>query len=124
LRLRRRSAQAPNATDPEDPALQQAHRCSHSIAISADRWPDDVRLSDLEARFACKACGKRGADVRPLGAPEAETRSAMTVWIYVDTSKQVGDRNHLKVFAREDAVETWLEENDPKGVAFEYEVLE
>jgi hypothetical protein len=41
------------------------YRCSHSIAISADRWPDDVRLSDLEARFACKACGKRGADVRP-----------------------------------------------------------
>jgi hypothetical protein len=24
----------------------------------------------------------------------------MTVWIYVDTSKQVGDRDHLKVFAR------------------------
>src|ERR1700682_2162507 len=41
------------------------YRCSHSITISADRWPDDVRLSDLEARFACKACGKRGADVRP-----------------------------------------------------------
>ena len=41
------------------------YRCSHSIAISADRWQDDVRLSDLEARFACKACGKRGADVRP-----------------------------------------------------------
>ena len=34
-------------------------------AISAVRWPDEVRLSDLEARFACKACGKRGADVRP-----------------------------------------------------------
>jgi hypothetical protein len=41
------------------------YRCSHSIAISADRWPDDVRLSDLETRFACKVCGKRGADVRP-----------------------------------------------------------
>jgi hypothetical protein len=41
------------------------YHCSHSIAISADRWPDDVRLSDLEARFAGKACGKRGADVRP-----------------------------------------------------------
>ena len=25
----------------------------------------------------------------------------MTVWIYVDTSKQVGDRDHLKVFASE-----------------------
>jgi hypothetical protein len=45
------------------------YRCSHSIAISADRWPDDVRLSDLEARFACKACGKRGADVRPNFQP-------------------------------------------------------
>jgi len=37
---------------------------SHSIAISADRWPDDLRLSDIEARFVCRACGKRGADVR------------------------------------------------------------
>jgi hypothetical protein len=41
------------------------YRCSHSIAISADPRPDDVRLSDLEPRFVCRACGKRGADVRP-----------------------------------------------------------
>jgi hypothetical protein len=41
------------------------HHCSHSIAISADPWPDHVRLSDLETRFVCKACGRRGADVRP-----------------------------------------------------------
>jgi hypothetical protein len=40
-------------------------RCSHSIAISGDRWPDELRLSDLEPRFTCSACGKRGADVRP-----------------------------------------------------------
>jgi hypothetical protein len=33
--------------------------------MSADRWPDDVRLSDIENRFVCKECGKRGADVRP-----------------------------------------------------------
>jgi hypothetical protein len=26
---------------------------------------DNVRLSDIEPRFVCKACGKRGADVRP-----------------------------------------------------------
>jgi hypothetical protein len=26
---------------------------------------DDVRLSDLEPRFICSACGKRGADIRP-----------------------------------------------------------
>jgi hypothetical protein len=41
------------------------YHCSHSVAISADRWPDDVRLSDIEERFSCTACGKRGADVRP-----------------------------------------------------------
>ena len=39
--------------------------CSHSIAISADGWPDDLRLSDLEPRFVCRACGKRGAGLRP-----------------------------------------------------------
>jgi hypothetical protein len=41
------------------------YRCSHSITMPADRWPDDVRLSDIEPRFICKTCGKRGADVRP-----------------------------------------------------------
>jgi hypothetical protein len=44
----------------------------------------------------------------------------MTVWIYVDTSKQSGDPNHLKVFANADAAEAWFAENDPEGVAFEY----
>jgi hypothetical protein len=41
------------------------YKCGHSIAISADPWPDDVRLSDIEPLFVCQACGKRGADVRP-----------------------------------------------------------
>jgi len=39
------------------------YHCSHSIRISGDRWPDDVRLSDLEPRFVCQSCGNRGADV-------------------------------------------------------------
>ena len=43
----------------------QDFHCSHSIAISEDQWPDHIRLSDLEARFVCKGCGKRGADIRP-----------------------------------------------------------
>jgi hypothetical protein len=29
----------------------------------------------------------------------------MTVWIYTDTSKQVGDKDHLKVFATIEAAE-------------------
>jgi hypothetical protein len=45
------------------------YKCSHSTTISGDRWPDDVRLSDIEPLFLCKACGKRGADVRGRFAP-------------------------------------------------------
>jgi len=41
------------------------YRCSHSIAISGDAWPDNARLSDIEERFTCRVCGKCGADVRP-----------------------------------------------------------
>ena len=59
----------------------------------------------------------------PLGQAQAEERP-MTVFVYVNTNKQVGDVDHIKVFANQDAAETWFEENDPEGVAFEYEVLE
>jgi hypothetical protein len=45
-----------------------------------------------------------------------------TVLIYVNTSKEVGDPDHLKVFASVDDAEKWFEENDPEGVAFEYQV--
>ena len=48
----------------------------------------------------------------------------MTVLIYVDTSTQVGDSEHIKVFANADAAEAWFAENDPEGVAFEYEVIQ
>lgn len=41
------------------------HRCSHHVETSADGWADDVRLSDIEPKFVCKVCGRRGADVRP-----------------------------------------------------------
>jgi len=41
------------------------HHCSHHVEISADRWADGVRLSDIEPDFVCTARGKRGAEVRP-----------------------------------------------------------
>ena len=47
-----------------------------------------------------------------------------TVWIYVDTNHEVGDRDQLKVFVNEEAADKWFDENDPEGVAFEYGVLE
>ena len=47
----------------------------------------------------------------------------MTILVYINTSKQVGDAEHIKVFASADAAEVWFEEYDPESVAFEYEVL-
>jgi hypothetical protein len=46
-----------------------------------------------------------------------------TVWIYVDTSKPVGDPHHLLVFADSDAANAWFAEFEPEGVAFEYPVI-
>ena len=46
----------------------------------------------------------------------------MIVWIYVDTTKQVGDKDHLKVFASEGAANAWFAEHHPAGVAFEYPI--
>ena len=43
------------------------HRCGHCniVADDADRWPDELRISDVEAKFVCTVCGVRGADIRP-----------------------------------------------------------
>ena len=46
-----------------------------------------------------------------------------TVWIYVDTNNEVGDPDHLKVFASADAADEWFKDNDPEGVAFEDVVI-
>ncbi len=46
------------------------------------------------------------------------------VWIHVDTNKEIGDRDHLKVFATPELAKEWIKENDPEGVMFGYEVIE
>src|SRR5437763_4999924 len=43
------------------------YKCAYAVRISADRWPDHIRLSDLEPLFICHACGRRGADVGRIG---------------------------------------------------------
>jgi len=42
------------------------YKRTHSVVVNADRWGDEIRLSDLEPKFACKGCSHLGADVRPL----------------------------------------------------------
>jgi hypothetical protein len=56
------------------------------------------------------------------GAHGADQGWRMTAWIYINTAKEVGDVDHLKVVASEEAAEHWFAEHDPEGVAFEYEV--
>jgi hypothetical protein len=52
-------------------------RCGHLVTLSADRWPDDMRLSDIEPRFTCTVCGRRLAQVRPDFEWDKPTTSAM-----------------------------------------------
>jgi hypothetical protein len=40
------------------------YKCAHLARITGDRWPDHIRVSDLEELFVCQACGARGADIR------------------------------------------------------------
>jgi hypothetical protein len=72
------------------------------------------RQTAIEALMLCSSGGD----------PMLARKGPMTVWVDVGTAKQVGDRDHLKVFSSEGAAEKWFAENDPEGVAFEYEVLE
>ena len=50
-----------------------------AVAISGDRWPDEVRLSEIERQFVCEACGRRGANVRPNFHLAEEVRPALLV---------------------------------------------
>ena len=59
----------------------QDYCCAHSVTVDASQRPDDVRLSDLEPKFTCRACGHRGADVRPMFdgyGPGRDSRSPLT----------------------------------------------
>jgi hypothetical protein len=48
------------------------HKCSHHIEVSADRWPDHVRLSDIEPN-GCTS----GAFARAHGRPYIPTDFTM-----------------------------------------------
>nr|WP_247494392.1 hypothetical protein [Bradyrhizobium sp. 164] len=48
-------------------AFCRDYRCGHSVKLPAsevDKRPDENRLSQLEPRFVCRACGQRGAILR------------------------------------------------------------
>ena len=43
--------------------------------MSANRWPDRMRLSDIEPDFVCTACGKRGcrSAAEVFGSPHGDS---------------------------------------------------
>jgi hypothetical protein len=86
---------------------------------------DDVRADRRDAGLEPEPRSRvqSGSERSSLGKAEAEEGPMKTVWIYVNTNKDVGDVDHLKVFASEEAAEKWLAENDPEGVAFAYPVI-
>jgi hypothetical protein len=58
---------------------------------------------------------------------ETARRGGRTVWLYLDdyengVSRTMGDPEWVKVFASGGAADAWLQDNDPEGVAWEYEV--
>jgi hypothetical protein len=75
------------------------------------RWRGFTIWQTLANRFNAKAAGLFGVRARRTDPYER----SMTVLIYVDTIKQVGHPDHLKVFANADAAEAWFAENDPKA---------
>lgn len=51
-------------------------------------------------------------------------QSVKVYTLYVDGHKSVGDADHIKAFTSRAAADKWFRENDPEGVAFEYEVMD
>ncbi|WP_143273775.1 hypothetical protein [Bradyrhizobium canariense] len=54
-------------------------------------------------------------------------REGRTVWLYIDDYRDgrrraAGEPGWIKVFESADVAERWFKENDPEGVAWEYEV--
>jgi hypothetical protein len=49
------------------------HRCGHFNIVpdDADHGADELRISDIEDKFVCTACGVCGADIPPVRRPAA-----------------------------------------------------
>ena len=43
--------------------------CRRSTTMNADRWSDDLFLSDIGQLFTCQACDRKDVDVRPDWEP-------------------------------------------------------
>jgi hypothetical protein len=68
------------------------YKCSLGTASTGDRWPDDVRLFDIEPLFRCQVCSGRGAGVRPDFGREKAARRATISGRHTSSSTNPLDR--------------------------------
>jgi hypothetical protein len=86
----------------------------------AYQWPGAAPASTPCPREGAGPCppipcgGDASPDENGAGCNAGCGTLMATVWVYVDTSKTVGDRDHLKVFANRDAADAWLVKHDPE----------
>jgi hypothetical protein len=66
------------------------HRCSHHVTVSADRWPDHVRLSDIEPSFTCSA----SASAAPRRGRTLRRRAWAPIELRAGTPTVLWGRNH------------------------------
>ena len=59
-----------------------------------------------------------------LNDRDAQTSSPQKIWIYVDTTRVLSNDGNSKLLANLNLARAWLTENNPEGVAFDYEILE
>jgi len=81
-------------------------------------------IGDVSDLFRSQAVGRSAYALGPRfdgGCPNSPAKQFGFTSI---PEKRSGDVDRLKVFATARAAEERFEENDPEGVAFEYEVLE
>jgi hypothetical protein len=109
----------PHGGDNADLARDAAHYITKppKAAHDAEEWQAAMEALLLVAERAGPAMFARIGVMRALQRHEMKAAPA-------PRRKAAKAVDHLKVFANADAAETWFEENDPEGVAFEYEVLE
>ena len=65
-----------------------------------------------------------GTEAPTQGSQEAQGDPMKTVWIHINTDALPGDVDFVQVFAREEAVNRWIDENAPEGFALEYPAQE
>ena len=58
-----------------------------------------------------------------LNDRDAQTSSPQKIWIYVDTTRVLSNDGNSKQLANLNLARAWLTENNPEGVAFDYEIL-